>query len=120
MLFVKVHLSKQTSIGNVLFLGDEDSTWIPYRNDITVILITLIRYLGLKNKAFCFFPLLMKTLFDIVTIPAFPFDATISKAIALLLSTDLSTNEQLEIVTLDFPPRVFKIKGPITDVCLFL
>ena len=79
-----------------------------------------MRYLGLNNKAFCFFPLLMNREFDITTLPAFPFDATIWKAIARLLYTHLSMNEQFETVMLDFPPIVFTFKAPSTDVNLFL
>ena len=102
------------------FLGGDDSTWNPERNDITVILTNLMRYLGLDSNAFCFFSLLMKWEFGIVTIPAFPFDATIWKAVARLWCTHLSMNEQFETVMLDFTPIVFTFKAPSTDVNLFL
>ena len=79
-----------------------------------------MRYLAVRNMAVCFFSLLMKRLFKIATVPAFPFHDAIFKAIPFRFVMLLSTNEEFEIVMFDFPPVVITSTAPSTDVCIFL
>ena len=81
-----------------------------------------MRYLGLTKKALCRLPMLLNKLFDMVTFPAFPFDAIIWKDVARLVIPlkSLTKTKQFETVMLDFPPLVRMRTAPLGDGNLVL
>ena len=72
-LSIKEQLSMIISIGKGPFFGGDDFVCNPYLRDLNVMLNSLMWYLGLINKAFFLFFSPSMKLFEIVTIPAFPF-----------------------------------------------
>ena len=76
VLSINEHLSMRISIGKEPFFGGDDTVCNPYLRELNVTLNSLMWYLGLMNKATFLFPLFSMKLFEIVTIPAFPFPET--------------------------------------------
>ena len=64
----------------------------------------------------------LNKLFDIVTFPAFPFDAIIWKAVARLVIPlkSMTMTEQFKTVMLDFPPSVRTRTARLGDANLVL
>ena len=81
-----------------------------------------MRYVGLTNKALCRLPMFLNKLFDIVTFPAFPFDAIIWKAVASLVIPlkSMTMTEQFKTVMLDSPPSVRTRTALLGDANLVL